>query len=256
MVSCFPLLSLPPSLGLLLPTALQECLWWELKVTGVSVQQSHGLDQKDKWKAWGHMTQIRAGSLGVLWFPELCPRSKRCFSLPLVEKTVPGGKGRVTTLDCVCASLGLHRIPLHWTQLERRDLDADTVRNDALGDFPNSNVNKWEFNFLPLNKRNIETGNPVMLQWVPNAVRGPESFLFSIIHGLSWLLPLSLQTRSPRRGRSRRVVAEPASFAGAFLEISSNNLPFNLTDCVTWPPWEGCKGGWEILYKGAINVPS
>lgn len=62
---------------------------------------------------------------------------------------------------------------------ERRDLDADSVRNDVLGGSPNGSLDKLEFHFLPLNKGSMEAGNPVLVQWVLHAIRGPESFLHS-----------------------------------------------------------------------------
>lgn len=75
----------------------------------------------------------------------------------------------------------------------------------------------------------METGNPVLVEWVLDAIRGPESFLDKLA-----TLLLFLCSFSPGEGRvQRHVKAKSASFLGAFLKMSLNNLPSHLIDCVT-----------------------
>lgn len=94
-----------------------------------------------------------------------------------------------------------------------------------LGEIPTkSNLNKLEFHFLPLSKGNTEAGSPVLVEWVLEAVRGPESFL-SLLRGPCWLLCLSAHPQSWRGKVQRHLVLEPVPFLGAFLEVSLNSLP-------------------------------
>lgn len=113
------------------------------------------------------------------------------------------GVGGVTTLTVyVCASQWLHLVTLRWTQWERNDWMLNKL-GMMLWEIPtNSNLNKLEFHFLPLSKGNTEAGSPVLVEWVLEAVRGPEYFL-SLIRGPCWLLCLSLRTHSPGEGKSK-----------------------------------------------------
>lgn len=108
---------------------------------------------------------------------------------------MPGDRGRVPARNCTLPALPGGSVQLPCTRFcGKGKIDAESLRGDILGDLPNSSLNKLELHFLPLSKRNMETDNLVLAEWVLEAIRGPDPSCHTWSRLAALPLPAHLQS--------------------------------------------------------------